>query len=85
MKNETYLFLVLSVIKALTVLTHIDQSDASPAPEPKRRKVRLGNINNCTSWSGNCNTRTRNNGSSWVGYYKKKNHGNWALVVVLDV
>ena len=63
MKNTTYLILVLGVILAITIMTSVDQSDASPAPEPKRRK------------SGG--SRKSSSGTSWWGgSNKQKNSGN---------
>merc|ERR1712156_37021 len=62
MKNTTYLILVLGVILAITIMTSVDQSDASPAPEPKRRK------------SGG--SRKSSSGTSlWGGSNKQKNSG----------
>ena len=65
MKNTTYLILVLGVILAITIMTTIDQSDASPAPEPKRRKSGGSRKSSSgTSWWGGSN-KQKNSGTSY--------------------
>jgi len=77
MKNTTYLILVLGVILAVTILTSVDQSNASPAPEPKRRKSSSGSSRKSgTSWFGSSSSNSGSSGSSWFGgKNKNKNQG----------
>jgi len=68
MKNTTYLILILGVILAITIMTFIDQSDASPAPEPKRRKSGGSRKSSSgTSWWGGSN-KQKNSGYGNSGY-----------------
>ena len=65
MKNTTYLILVLGIVLAITIMTSIDQSDASPAPEPKRRKSGGSRKSSSgTSWWGGSN-KQKNSGTSY--------------------
>ena len=86
MKNTTYLILILGVILAVTILTSVDQSNASPAPEPKRRKGSSGSSRKSgTSWFGSSSSNSGSSGSSWFGGNKKnKNQGNLMALVSLD-
>jgi len=80
MKNTTYLIFVLGVILAITIMTSIDQSDASPAPEPKRRKSGGSRKSSSgTSWWGGSN-KQKNSGYGNSGYgnsgYGNSGYGN---------
>ena len=79
MKNTTYLILIHSN-------TSVDQSNASPAPEPKRRKGSSGSSRKSgTSWFGSSSSNSGSSGSSWFGGNKKnKNQGNLMALVSLD-
>ena len=85
MKNTTYLILVLGVILAITILTSVDQSNASPAPEPKRRKSSGGSRKSGTSWFGSGSSNKGSSGSSWFGgKNKNKNQGDLMSLVYFD-
>jgi len=75
MKNTTYLILVLGVILAITILTSVDRSDASPAPEPKRRKSggSRSSSKGSSSWFGSSNKNKNSGGyGNYGNNYKKK-------------